>query len=591
MSDRVALLSLHSHGDRSFLDDRVLALVAGDLRSDGVAADLIRAGLDGEAPDVRELAASLEGYDVVVYERVWSPALMQSLRAEVPATFVSCEGEHRLEEPPADYVCAGDLRATVPALVAHLSDGGPLPRRVRARTDDGWREGLGAAHTHTAFAPVLQPIVVGRGVTAERRTFSIEGNAGCPYGSDARDNPAYEGVVIPEGLGRGCAFCTTGNRSESAPATETAHKVMTQLRYLRREAPALTTLVLKDQNPFGWLTEVVERCASEGLGGFSLLLETRADWFMRNRVRFDRALAIADDADITLCPFLVGIENFSQPELDRYNKGTTAAANEAFLEALLAWDAAHAALDLSHAAFGFVLLSPWTRMSDLRANLEAVERTGFHQLRGHLLVSKARLYPDTALYYLAERDGLLRSAHARESADNARRYGYFPEQPWRFVDPTVARFAELAAELTARRGGHDELATWRALLDSFEAAEHAEPTLEDIARRVRGRPDPSDLRRRFATLVRPLALDASFAAGWRFGSLTRREGGIDVRLEHVNESPFDLHIVLRRREPGARSPAFARSRHYALRHSSATLTPAQTRGLRAVCAAIVDNDR
>jgi NAD(P)-dependent dehydrogenase (short-subunit alcohol dehydrogenase family) len=38
---------------------------------------------------------------------------------------------------------------------------------------------------------------------------------------------------------------------------------------------------------------VVEDCAAEGVGGFTLLLETRADWFMRNARRFERALEVA----------------------------------------------------------------------------------------------------------------------------------------------------------------------------------------------------------------------------------------------------------------------------------------------------------
>ena len=47
---RVAVVSLHSHGDRSFLDDRGLALVAGDLRAGGVDADLVDGVMDADMP-------------------------------------------------------------------------------------------------------------------------------------------------------------------------------------------------------------------------------------------------------------------------------------------------------------------------------------------------------------------------------------------------------------------------------------------------------------------------------------------------------------------------------------------------------------
>lgn len=595
---RVAVLSVHSHRDRSFLDDRLLALVAGDLRDAGVEGALVVAFLDAQgrdptrSPELEALATRLEDRDLIVYERVWSPRVVEALRARLPdATFVACEGEHALSDPPADYVCAGRLRATVPALVRHLRDGGPLPRAVWTRAPDGWREGLGKPPTPSdAFHPDLRPILVGPPEVTARwrreRSFSIEGNAGCPYHADARDNPAFEGVRIPEKWGRGCGFCMTGNHAESAPPKVTADKVLTQLRYVRREAPELTKLVLKDQNPFGWLTEVVERCADEGLGGFSLLLETRADWMMRNRRRFDRALALAEGASIRLCPFLIGIESFSQAELDRFNKGIRAEDNERFLAMLAAWDARHPALDLSHAAFGFVLLTPWTTMEDLRVNLAAVERTGFDRLRGHLLVSRVRLYPETALYYLAARDGLLREAHASAEADSSRRYGYFPGTPWRFVDPRVARFAELAATLTRALGGRDQTRIWALLLDALDAADDpADVTADAIRARLEHGPDDARVRARLSKLLRPLSVDAPFADGWRFGPVRVRENLLVVRLEHDEDAPVALEIVPRGREPG-----LARSRHYDLHHRGPPPTARQLGALRAVCDAITAND-
>lgn len=586
---RVAVLSVHSHRDRSFLDDRELALVAGDLRAAGVESDLVAAFFDaraaawGQSAELQALEELLSGYDVIVYERVWSADLIAALRERLPGrVFVSCEGEHKLADPPADYVCAGVLRASVPSLIAHLEGGGPLPRYVRVRDGEGWREGLGeGVPPSAAFCPNLRPLLVGAEEWA--RTFSIVGNAGCPYRADARDNPLYAGVEIPERYGRGCAFCTTGNWSEASPAPKTAERVLEQLRYVRREAPELDRLVLKDQNPFGWLTEVVERCVEEGLGSFSLLLETRVDWFLRNERRFERALELAARADIRLCPFLIGIENFSPPELARFNKGTSAEANERFLNTLAAWDERHGALDLSHAAFGFVLLTPWTTLEDLRTNLQVLERTGFDRRRGHLLVSRARLYPDTALYYLAERDGLLEERHASVESDNARRYGYFPASPWRFASPVVARFAELAAELTRERGGKDELRLFRILVEAFEG----NPEVEfDAIRRRLAAPGEAELRARLARLLAPLSLERPFEGGWRIGPIAHHAGRLRVRLEHEDEPTVTLEIIARRGPP-ERAP-LARSRHYDL--CADPESPRQRQALRVVCQAIARND-
>ena len=607
---RVAILSVHSHSDRSFLDDRILALVSGDLRAAGIDNELVVAFLDAAADDPSStdaflaLTGTLEGFDVVVFERVWSRAPIEALRARLPdATFVSCEGEHTLDDPPADYACTGALRASVPALLKHLgTEGSPLPKDTRARTSAGWREGLGKRGTSpTAIAPNLRPIVIASSASAasrwaRERTFSIEGNAGCPYRADARDNPLYLGTEIPESFGRGCAFCTTGNASESASPEATALKVMEQLRYVRREAPEIERLVLKDQNPFGWLTEVVAACVDEGLSGFSLLLETRVDWFLKNRRRFERALELAAQASIKLCPFLIGIESFSDEELLRFNKGNTADDNERFLSMIDDWSARFEAFDTRHAAFGFVLLTPWTTMADLRTNLEAVERTRFDRWRGHLLVSRARLYPDTALYYLAKRDGLLLDAHERDDDDASRRYGYFPYAPWRFSDPRVARFAELAAMLTEEMGGKDQTRVWRALLERLEAADDpasvtSERVRESLSNKLSdklgGGPDLAAVRARLDALVRPLSVDAPFAEGWSFGPLRVRPGCLSVELEHPREGSVGLDILVR---SGDREAGFARSRHYELHHRGRELTEGQERALRVVCDAISTND-
>ena len=69
---KVGILSVHSHGDRSFLDDQDFALVSGQLRDAGIANYLVVVVLEGGAdPDVEAaLARTLEPYQVVVYERV-----------------------------------------------------------------------------------------------------------------------------------------------------------------------------------------------------------------------------------------------------------------------------------------------------------------------------------------------------------------------------------------------------------------------------------------------------------------------------------------------------------------------------------------
>lgn len=602
---RVAILSFHSHGDRSFLDDRELALACGDLRDDGLACDLVLvafgAGEEADRAVERQLALALAPYDAVVFERIWSAALVARLRAALPGrTFIHCRGEHVLDDPPADYLCPGDLRQDLPVLLDYLRGAVRAPpARALVKRDGAWvsagAPGLPAPRPRR-YAPDLRPVIVNPDGFPASRTFSILGNRGCPFQADARDNPAYAGVAIPAGLGRGCAFCTTGNDYEARP--DAAAFVLEQLRYLRAHAPELRRLVLKDQNPFGYLTEVVQTVAAEGLGPFTLMLETRADWLTRSGRRFDEALRAAQAGGIRIAPFLVGIESFSQPELDRYNKGTTALANEAFVERLWALRERHGeTLDLESASFGFVLFSPWTTLDDLEANLRAIQRTRFDALRGRVLLSRARLYPDTALYYLAERDGLLVDAF-REGEDASRRYGYYPAHPWRFAHEEVAHFAALATQLVEQTGGRDEIALFARLVEAFRAAADfravtAAQILASHAAAGEGGPhlrvSPA-LRQRFERLVRPLPLDGSFADGWSVTELATAPGLLRVRLGRGGEPAVVMEIVPRGAGPQGAGPRYARSRHYDIRLRGAPVSPAQRRAIDELCQAITAND-
>jgi hypothetical protein len=541
---------------------------------------------------------------------VWSPRLVERLRQALPGrTFIGLRGEHELlDSAPADVFCNGEARQLLVPVVQWLrgeretAPTGTLMRGAGDAAPGAW----GAPADSTAsdpltlrYAPNLRPIVVNPELLPAQRTFSVVGNNGCPFQLDARQNPLYAGTHIPERFGRGCAFCTTGNFYEHRPNAETAASVFEQIAYVRRTAPELTRLVLKDQNPFAYLTEVVERCAAEGVTGFTVLLETRAEWFLRNAKRFDRALAVAGGIGVRLAPFLVGIENFSQPELDRFNKGITADVNIQFLETLWGWKETYGdALDLSHAAFGFILFSPWTTMADLRANLAGIKRTRFDRLRGSLLLSRARLYPDTALYYLAERDGLLVRDFASERDNASRRYGYYPSHPWKHLHADVAHFAALATALAERNGSRDMVSLFEHLLAAFAeaGADWAALTADDVWSRYRRpaangsaahlEPASDALRQRFARLVRPLPFDDVFAGGWRFGPLRARPGRVEVELEHAVEPRLVVEIV-----PRGEGAHFQRSRHYDIRAAGQSFTNAQRAALSALCEAISTNDR
>lgn len=620
--DPVAILSFHSHSDRSFLDDRELALLSGVLQEEGIRNDLVLAVIPArregdDAGDIEQrLTATLASYNPIIFERVWSPELIARLRRRLPGkVFIGLRGEHvLLDTSPADIFCDHEPVRIVASVVQWLRGQADLPQAgilLRAVTQDAssepaWQQpevtAVVAERAH-GYAPNLRPVVVNPELLPQVRTFSIMGNSGCPFQLDARENPLYAGTNIPGGQGRGCAFCTTGNHYEGRPNPETAAFVLQQIRHVRQQAPGLELLVLKDQNPFGYLTEVIEGCAEQGLNGFSLLLETRAEWFLRNAARFDRALRIADRIGVRIAPFLVGIESFSQAELDRFNKGTTAAANIEFLETLWRWKEQYGeALDLSHAAFGFILFSPWTTLDDLKTNLEAIRHTRLDRLRGSLLLSRARLYPDTALYYLAERDGLLAEQFESQDDNASQRYGYYPSRPWKHRHADVAHFAALATALSQRNHNRDVVNLFQALLDEFHRAgadwqtitaarvweqyQHLGVKPDTKTQAARLSPASSELRRRIGRLLQPLSLSEEFADGWRFADVRAQRGHVQIELQHAHDPSLRIDIV-----PRSQDPCYQRSRHYDIRAAARDLTPAQQQALTSLAQAILANDR
>jgi hypothetical protein len=254
-----------------------------------------------------------------------------------------------------------------------------------------------------------------------------------------------------------------------------------------------------------------------------------------------------------------------------------------------AWRAAHPrALRYAHFGFNHITFTPWTTLDDLAANAAGLRRTRLDRRRGGLLRSRARLYPDTALYHLARRDGLL--VPGSEDAQN--RHGYLPPAAWRFRQPEVAHFALLASALCDRTQGRDELVLFEALLDAFARAPAwrgiaAEAVYEDWERRRSAGgllPLSAPQRARVAALLAPLPLDGAFAGGWRFEALRTAPGLVQLALAKAGEAPLVVEIA---RPLDAAS--LLRTRHYEVRAPQEP-PPAAREALAAVCAALARND-
>lgn len=471
MALRVAFVELYRQWPAYFVDT-FAAAQAGDALRAGHRVTLWRAALDDRPAPAESSAARLDALcaglaaeapvDLLVMDRVWS--------REVLAALVAAAGGPRVLinqwELPAAWSevtwRASPLSRTATAgLIAALAEGN-LPDA--ARTPNLWCRGADGSWLPPA---VRQPLQVARelrgpltlhlgevtrliGLTepqARAARFLVL-NMGCPYRGAANDTGFLDGLELAPAWGAsGCTFCHVGPY-EAQSGAERIDLMDRQLREIARSGP-FDQLVVIDEYAFRDLDVLVERVIAHGIRDVELMVRARVDYLDSCAPQLSRALELLEGRG-TLAPYLVGFENFSDAELQRFNKGQSGADVEAAVAKLDALAALHPNLRLSPSN-GFILFTPWTTLADLRRNAEGMRRTDFRRLRGGVTRSRLRLDPDAALVARARADGLVLERHLSAEDDNAAAVGYQAETPWRFADPAAARVWELL------NGGSGEL--------------------------------------------------------------------------------------------------------------------------------------
>ncbi|MEC9073334.1 MAG: hypothetical protein VX938_13170, partial [Myxococcota bacterium] len=241
-------------------------------------------------------------------------------------------------------------------------------------------------------------------------------NMGCPYRGAANESGFLDGLDLPTTWGAsGCTFCNVGPY-ERQTADQRRLLMRTQLEALAQRGP-YSRLVVQDEYIFRDLDVLVDLIVELGPPHVDLMVRARVDYLESCLPQLERALETLGERG-TVIPYLIGFENFSNHELQRYNKGQTADEIEAGIARLDALGATYPNFRVSPSQ-GFILFGPWTTLEDLEANAEAFRRVGFQRFRGRITRSKLRLNPDAALVARARADGLLQDLHRRPDEDNA----------------------------------------------------------------------------------------------------------------------------------------------------------------------------
>ncbi|MBI4567622.1 MAG: radical SAM protein [Planctomycetes bacterium] len=487
-----------------FFHDLTLPCLAGALRDGGFSVERFRLMLEGPSAGWPErcdrFVARLvdHGADLLllpdVLEREVIAAVERAGRPFAVMVLVSYAVRGAETERPAWVLRAtadrDDLLARARAFAADLVSGAPhapAPPGDLTPLDDlrdpARRERL------LSWIDPFRPILAWRDAETWRvavdRRQAILGSHGCAYAADAADNNFFQGIDfarLPEVFRFGCTFCHHSGIIR-LPREETVRLLLAQLAEVRRQAPDLAEVVLEDEEALGYLDRFAAAVLAAGGKPLRFLVKTRVLLLRADRDKLTAALSTFAGTGHRIDLYLVGFENFSQPELDRFNKGVSAAECEeaASLLRSLRDQFPDSFSDDTHAK-GFILFTPWTSLADLEANVAAFRRLRFWEFRGNLPLSKLRLDPSLPLYHAAARDGLLADRFPDAAHDNSRRYGYSGEAPWRFLHAEAGRVyavyvraSEGAGDLLPLIRNWEDRAAQVALLEHLVALAAADP--------------------------------------------------------------------------------------------------------------------
>ncbi len=437
---RVAVVESVSPDRGDLFGSARTSLLAGDLKAAGHRVRAYRMARQVLAiPDEFARVLAADGTDVVIFVRVAPREILDAIAGLLPrSTRLLVEsGEPHGAPPELECLPLGRL---------------PVVRRLESASVGE----TGRAVENALYVPAPEPFypevqravgVPGLLCATVPREWEVLGRLACPYQRPARSARAFAGMDLDDSspLSRGCTLCSFRvGRWRRVRPEEWLDSVCRQIEWVRSLNPAATQFRIVDHHGLEFLPDVLRRFRDLGWTGLTLLVDARVDQVLR-RDDWERIADAARVVEARLDFTCIGFENFSQPELDRFNKGVTVAQNVAAARLVRSlWEQHPDVFVRLHAAAGFVTWTPWTTLDDLRENVKYFRELNFNDFRSGLASLRLRLYPDLPLYALAARDDLLLD---ERPPDWEEPIGYSPDHPWRFQSQETAAAHSLVRRL------------------------------------------------------------------------------------------------------------------------------------------------
>lgn len=307
-----------------------------------------------------------------------------------------------------------------------------------------WASGMDV-RVETWLSPDYGGEVVGASAREARPHIHLLAGSECAYRRPISGNRHYQRVDLSGVLSRaGCSFCGTGGTESWVPRDPLA-LVGRQLRqaYATGSSDVFDwTFRVRGSALVGLLPEVACLLRELDAPPSRFLLSVRIDEFLAASSSLQQALPILREAGHRVDVWNMGVENFSEVENERLNKGIDLGMMRRIVPLLTQFQQQYPDT-FGFRAFGFILFTPWTTLNDLTANVDAIEELQLNCLE-HFLSSTLLLLPGRAITELARRDGLLlQEGDTRGLNLGCLVFWDSSVIPWKFLHPEVAAIHEV----------------------------------------------------------------------------------------------------------------------------------------------------
>ena len=324
----------------------------------------------------------------------------------------------------------------------------------------------GDAHPRPDYAALL----ANRAAWAAQPHIAILPDMACESRRPLAANPYFAGIDKRKIAGhRGCSFCLGADAGAVFPDADML--ALTEIQF----HGILETAGTGDRNKgiyefcdiraFRRFDEVFDIILRLKVPPAVFLFDPRIDNVLKAQRRIERTLPALAKAGHEVRIMSMGVENFSERENARFNKGITLAQVDKLLALVKKWERAYPGVfkpfkgGRAEVELGFILFTPWTTLADIRVNLSCAEACQFAE-QGYWLYSTLQIDRRHPIYCLAKNDGRIL---VRRFPDHGQLYGAFQNEdnvrslvPWRFKDSKVSDyFAMLVRVCAAVREGKD----------------------------------------------------------------------------------------------------------------------------------------